>query len=186
MTLRAVKPVTSRGDVRHVAPSTRRPSKRTPARLLAAGTATDTDLLAGAVLLHIERASRILKARAERLSWQCFQLRLRQLWILFGSAQGTRTQGQIAELLGIDKNQMVVEVNRLERAGCLRRLRVSSNRRSCRLRPTAKGERVLHIAPRQLPRNYQRLRLPLTAKAFEAVRTFATKIIEYERGRLGF
>jgi hypothetical protein len=95
MTPRAVKPVTSRGDVPHVASSNRR--GRRAARLLATAATTDTDLLANAVLLQIDRASRILKARAERRSWKCFQLRLRQIWILFGSAQGTRTQGEIAE-----------------------------------------------------------------------------------------
>jgi|GEM_PF-3354631 len=62
MTLRAVKQVTSGGDGQHVAPSNR--PRRASARTLVTRTPPHTDLLADAVLLQIERASRILKARA--------------------------------------------------------------------------------------------------------------------------
>src|SRR5215469_4106366 len=67
----------------------------------------------------------------------------RQSWIMMAVEEKPHNQATIAEILEVNANQMVREVDQLERKRLIRRIRNPENRREVLLQVTAKGKRLL-------------------------------------------
>jgi DNA-binding MarR family transcriptional regulator len=67
----------------------------------------------------------------------------RQSWIMMAVEEKPHNQATIAEILEVNANQMVREVDQLERKRLIRRIRNPENRRDVLLQVTPKGKRLL-------------------------------------------
>ncbi len=67
----------------------------------------------------------------------------RQSWIMMAVEEKPHNQATIAEILEVNANQMVREVDQLERKRLIRRIRNPENRREVLLQVTPKGKRLL-------------------------------------------
>ena len=99
--------------------------------------------LKDSVLFHLEAALRIINARAELLAQDRLGLCVRECLIIqAANSAPPLSQGYIADCLGVNRNVMVLEVDRLEEAGYLQRERRRANRREATIVLTPKGRRV--------------------------------------------
>lgn len=70
-------------------------------------------------------------------------LTVRSFCVLLKAQDGSRTQGQIAELVLLDKTTMVVTLDALEKAGLAERVACPRDRRARLVRATGEGNRVI-------------------------------------------
>ena len=66
----------------------------------------------------------------------------RQAWIMLATEQGPYNQATVARILDVSTNQMVVEVEKLERRGLIKRIRNPEKRREMLLELTVKGKQL--------------------------------------------
>jgi DNA-binding MarR family transcriptional regulator len=114
--------------------------------------------LKDSIQFHLDAALRIIHRRAERLLQDALGLSTRETQIIeAASSEPPLSQGAMADCLGLNRNVMVIEVDRLDDqvhggvrgAGYLKRERRDENRREATIVLTPKGRRAL-VAIRKL------------------------------------
>jgi len=89
-------------------------------------------------------SNRIINKRLQReMIREGFDVTPRQNWIMMAVEEKPHNQATIAEILEINANQMVREVDQLERKRLIRRIRNRENRREVLLELTAKGKKLV-------------------------------------------
>jgi hypothetical protein len=113
--------------------------------------------LRDSLLFHLEAALRVVNRRSERLLQEKLGLGVRESLILqAASSDPPLSQGCMADCLGVNRNVMVLEIDRLDvdvhedksgarirGAGYLKRERREESRREATIVLTAKGKRML-------------------------------------------
>ena len=103
--------------------------------------------LKDSLLFHLEAVSRIVNRRAEALLQETLELGVREsLIIQAASSDPPLSQGYIADCLGVNRNVMVLEIDRMDDqkgSGYLKRERRPESRREATIVLTAKGRRAL-------------------------------------------
>ena len=100
--------------------------------------------LSDAVLFHVDAAMRIINRRVEILMQETFELGVREgLIMLAATSDPPLSQGCMADILGVNRNVMVLEIDRLEKRGLVKRERLPANRREQIITLTPKGKRTL-------------------------------------------
>jgi len=108
--------------------------------------------LKDSVLFHLDAALRVINRRTELLLQEKLGLALREALIIqAASSRPPLSQGRIADCLGVNRNVMVLEIDRLDDqvhngvrgAGFLKRERRDENRREATIVLTSKGRRTL-------------------------------------------
>lgn len=138
----------------------------------------DRDLgsvLSTAVILHLAKVWPIIQRRAESVIRQSVKLGLREFWVLL-AASSTQpvTQKQIAKHLGLNQNTMVQLLDKLEKAGYVRRTRNPDNRREQFVRLTPKGRPLVRAVMDNRAKHHRTVLAPLSddliRTTFDAVR----------------
>lgn len=75
----------------------------------------------------------------------------REFAVLSHVASGARTQQELADLLGIHRNNMVSLIDAMEASGWVRRHRSDTDRRAFEIRPTPAGLEVVAAVNDQVP-----------------------------------
>ena len=104
--------------------------------------------LKDSLLFHLDAVLRIVNLRAEASLQETLELGLREsLIIQAASSDPPLSQGHMADCLGVNRNVMVLEIDRLEKkngngTGYVKRERLPANRREQVITLTAKGRRT--------------------------------------------
>jgi len=103
--------------------------------------------LSDAVLFHVDAAMRIINRRVEILMQETFELGVREgLIMLAATSDPPLSQGCMADILGVNRNVMVLEIDRMDDqkgSGYLKRERRPESRREATIVLTARGRRAL-------------------------------------------
>ena len=130
-------------------------------------------------LYHLEAGLRIVLGRAEALAKEELGLELRDCLIMrAANSTPAFSQGFIADCLGVNRNVMVLEIDRLEKRGYLKRERKRENRREQAILLTAKGRRTVAAIERLDAKLEASLFRPASARARAALVQWARGVIE--------
>ena len=107
----------------------------------------------------------------------------RQFWIIMAAEAQPFNQATIADVLDINHNQMVREVDKLERRGLIRRIRNPKNRRETLLQVTPKAQRLIAKGNAGLQESRARIFHPAPVRDIDYNIELARAIInhQYER-----
>ena len=109
----------------------------------------------------------------------------RQYWIMMAAEAQPFNQATIADVLDINHNQMVREVDKLERRGLIRRIRNPRNRRETLLQVTPKAQRLIAKGNARLQESRARIFHPAPVRDIDHNIELAGAIIndQYKRSR---
>jgi len=134
------------------------------------------------LMFQVDLLHRVLSARADAALREHDELSRRSCWILLAAKDENLSQAAIADALGVNRNVMVLELDRLEAAGWLKRVKHRDNRREQIVEPTAKGHAVLQsiLAAEKLDKYRRSLVRPLTTAQVDAFERCIQSIIGAE------
>ena len=136
--------------------------------------------LKDSLLFHLEAVIRIVNRRAEALLQETLELGVREsLIIQAASSDPPLSQGYIADCLGVNRNVMVLEIDRLEKngAGYVKRERLPANRREQVITLTAKGRRTLAKILKLRAREWNGVLHPTSTAQQRALIAWAREVI---------
>lgn len=136
--------------------------------------------LGRSLVFQVELLHRVLSARADAVREDA-ELSRRSVWILLAAKDENLSQAAIADALGVNRNVMVLELDRMEAAGWVKRVKHRDNRREQIVEPTAKGRAVLQSMFAAEKDKYRRaLVRPLTTAQIDAFERCIQSIIGAE------
>jgi DNA-binding MarR family transcriptional regulator len=146
------------------------------------------------LLFHLEGTARIVNRRAERLLQETLGIGVREAHIIqAASSDPPLSQGCMADCLGVNRNVMVLEIDRLDvevhedkhgarvrGAGYVKRERREESRREATIVLTAKGKRMLAAIRKLRAQMWREVLRPTTAEQREALVSWARDLIEQD------
>jgi DNA-binding MarR family transcriptional regulator len=138
--------------------------------------------LKDSVQFHLDAVLRINNRRADILVRESLGLSLREALIIqAASSEPPLSQGNMADLLGINRNVMVLEIDRLDDqqgSGHLKRERRPESRREATIVLTPKGRRTLAAINKLRAQGWHDILRPSTQKQISEFVAWARAIIE--------
>jgi DNA-binding MarR family transcriptional regulator len=138
--------------------------------------------LKDSVQFHLDSVLRINNRRADRLVMEGLGLSLREALIIqAASSEPPLSQGYMADLLGINRNVMVLEIDRLDDqqgSGHLKRERRPESRREATIVLTPKGRRTLAAINKLRAQVWHDILRPSTSKQISDLLAWARAVIE--------
>lgn len=150
------------------------PHPKTAERELAA-------VLSASLILHLAKASRIVKRRAETVIRHAVNLGLREAWVLVAASSSRPvTQKLIAKHLGLSENVIVLLVDKLEKSGHVRRVRNPDNRREQFVYLTGKGRPVARTLLGDHAKYHRTILAPLSDGLIRTIFAAAHSVLAFE------
>jgi len=149
--------------------------------------------LKDSLLFHLEAALRIVNRRSEILLQEKLGLGVREVQIIqAASSEPPLSQGCMADCLGVNRNVMVLEIDRLDEevhqhkgatfrgSGYLKRERRADSRREATIVLTPKGRRTLAAIQKLRAQIWREVLRPTTPAQRAALLAWAASIIEQD------